>query len=205
MTALTDRPHDMVDHRPEAVMHPTTKVAGPEGHPFHPMLVTVPIGAWICSFVFDVGSYMSDDEVMFSRGAFWLICIGIVGAAVAAVFGMLDGRSIPKGTPAYHTATAHMALNTFALAIWVGNAILRAVSWDDVMRTEWWGITLTAIGLVIVAASGYLGGRLAYHYGVRVAEPERQAEGFADQPHREGLHLPHHDHTHDRPHDGTDA
>ncbi len=35
---------------------PATRVAGPYGHPFHPMLVTVPIGAWVCSVVFDIAT-----------------------------------------------------------------------------------------------------------------------------------------------------
>jgi uncharacterized membrane protein len=31
-------------------------LAGPYGHPLHPLLVTVPIGAWLASLVFDVAS-----------------------------------------------------------------------------------------------------------------------------------------------------
>ena len=27
--------------------HPGTTLAGPYGHPFHPILVTVPIGVWV--------------------------------------------------------------------------------------------------------------------------------------------------------------
>lgn len=34
---------------------------GPYGHPFHPILVTVPIGAWVCSLVLDVASRATDD------------------------------------------------------------------------------------------------------------------------------------------------
>ena len=35
----------------EAAKRPVTKLAGPYGHPFHPALVTVPIGAWVASLV----------------------------------------------------------------------------------------------------------------------------------------------------------
>lgn len=31
-------------------------LAGPYGHPFHPILVTVPIGAWVAGLVFDIAS-----------------------------------------------------------------------------------------------------------------------------------------------------
>jgi len=34
---------------PNLGKRPRTVLAGPYGHPFHPILVTVPIGAWIAS------------------------------------------------------------------------------------------------------------------------------------------------------------
>lgn len=37
--------------------HPVTVAAGPHGHPFHPVFVTIPIGAWAASLVFDVVSF----------------------------------------------------------------------------------------------------------------------------------------------------
>ncbi len=50
-------------------------LAGPYGHPFHPMLVTVPIGAWVASFVFDLASHVSSPAAL-ATGAFWLIGSG---------------------------------------------------------------------------------------------------------------------------------
>jgi uncharacterized membrane protein len=40
------------------------------------------------------------------------------------------------------------------------------------------GLVLSIVGLVLLSASGYLGGQLAYSYGVRVVDEETQAEGF---------------------------
>src|SRR3954449_5126358 len=90
-------------HRRDA-KHPTTVAAGPYGHPFHPILVTVPIGAWVAAFVFDIASRSANDAAVFTKGAFWLIGIGILGALVAAMFGFLDLLGIPTGTPAFKTA-----------------------------------------------------------------------------------------------------
>ncbi len=39
---------------------PVTVLAGPYGHPFHPILVTVPIGAWVASFVFEFISFATN-------------------------------------------------------------------------------------------------------------------------------------------------
>src|SRR3954471_15680216 len=91
--------------------HPVTALAGPYGHPFHPILVTVPIGAWVASLVFDVVSRTGDDGAVFTKGAWWLIAIGLVGALAAAMFGFLDLFAIPTGTRAFRIGLTHMAIN----------------------------------------------------------------------------------------------
>ena len=41
------------------------------------------------------------------------------------------------------------------------------------------GFVLSVIGVLVLGVSGYLGGRLAYRYGVRVADESTQvAEGY---------------------------
>ncbi|MGW2219244.1 DUF2231 domain-containing protein [Nonomuraea sp. NPDC001684] len=45
-------------------------------------------------------------------------------------------------------------------------------------------IVLSAVCLAVLAASGYLGGKLAFRYGVRVAGEDTQAEGFTTGPPR---------------------
>jgi hypothetical protein len=50
-----------VARRVEEAKEPATPAAGPYGHPFHPILVTVPIGAWIASVVFDLAGRASTD------------------------------------------------------------------------------------------------------------------------------------------------
>jgi uncharacterized membrane protein len=54
-------------------------LAGPYGHPLHPVLVTVPIGAWVASLVFDVASHLVADPEFLARGSLWLIGLGVVG------------------------------------------------------------------------------------------------------------------------------
>lgn len=151
-------------------------LAGPYGHPFHPMLVTVPIGAWVCSAVLDVASRLTDQSAALATGARWLIGIGVVSALVAAMIGFLDFFSIPPRTPAHRLAVAHLTLN---LAVTVAFAL------DLVWRLGAGG-TATAVGplalslvsLGVLGVSGALGGRLVFHYGVRVAAESVQAHGF---------------------------
>src|SRR3954447_284946 len=88
---------------------PISVVAGPYGHPFHPILVTVPIGAWICSLIFDIVTRVSDDgSTALVEGSYWLILIGLIGAVVAALFGLMDLLRIPRRTQAQKVALTHM-------------------------------------------------------------------------------------------------
>jgi uncharacterized membrane protein len=157
--------------------HPITRISGPYGHPFHPILVTVPIGAWVASIVFDILSRTADDGSAFARGAYWLIVIGIVGAAAAAVFGLLDLLGIPRDTPARRVGLAHMALNVVVLGAFVASFIWRADRGAELETTAGMFV-LSGVALAILGVSGWLGGKLAYHFGVRVAKEETQAEGF---------------------------
>ncbi|MEV4267766.1 DUF2231 domain-containing protein [Kribbella sp. NPDC049584] len=157
---------------------PRTVLAGPYGHPFHPILVTVPIGAWVASLVFDVVALaVESDEQTFAEGAYWLIAIGIIGAVVAAIFGLIDLLAIPRGTRAFRTGITHLILNLTAVALFVLNFAIRAA--QDHEEASVVGFVITLIALGVLGVSGWLGGKLAYHYGVRVADEHTQSEGFA--------------------------
>jgi uncharacterized membrane protein len=156
---------------------PKTILAGPYGHPFHPVMVTVPIGAWVASIVFDIIALVnSEDESVFAEGAYWLIGIGIVGAVLAAVFGLMDLLNIPRGTAAFRTGLTHMVLNlTIVILFAVDFAIRAGQGYEEASVV---GFVISLIALALLGVSGWLGGKLAYHYGVRVASEETQAEGF---------------------------
>ena len=155
---------------------PRTALSGPYGHPFHPVLVTVPIGAWVASVVFDIAAMASDEEEVFAEGAYWLIGIGIIGALAAAVFGLLDLLAIPRGTRAFRTGLTHMVLNLTVVALFVISFAIRNSGGYEESNTGGFVLSLVALGLL--GASGWLGGELAYRYGVRVADEQTQREGF---------------------------
>jgi len=161
----------------DAAKRPVTALAGPYGHPFHPALVTVPIGAWVAALVFDVASHWSDDPEVFARGSAWLIGVGLAGAVVAASFGLLDLLAIPPGTPAFRTALLHMGLNLTAVALYGISLAVRVGSVDEGDVTVP-GFALAVAALALVGGAGWLGGKLAYSYGVRVADEATQARGF---------------------------
>lgn len=158
----------------EQSKHPRTILAGPYGHPFHSILITIPIGAWIASFVFDIVALASDDPEPFAQGARLLILIGIIGAVVAALFGFLDYTQLQKGTKARRTATLHMVLNLSVVVVFLIGFIIRS-SADDVPVGAF---VLSIVALLALSLSGFLGGELAYRFGVRVADEQTQRAGF---------------------------
>jgi uncharacterized membrane protein len=156
--------------------HPVSVLAGPYGHPVHPILVTLPIGVWVASVLFDLIGYAADDPAPFTTGARWLIAIGLVGALVAAFFGVLDLLAIPRRTRAASVAITHLVLNVIVTIVFALSLGLRV---GESGSTDTPALLLSIAGLVLLAISGYLGGKLAYGYGVRVAAEADQAVGYA--------------------------
>ena len=163
----------------DAAKRPVSPIlTGPYGHPFHPLLVTVPIGAWVCALVFDISSHVVDEPGFLTQGAEWLIAIGVLGALAAAMVGFLDLMAIPTRTPAFGTGLAHMSLNLTVTAAYVANFLWRHGSYTDGDAVGAGPLTLAIVSLALLGVSGFLGGKLAYHYGVRVADERTQSEGF---------------------------
>lgn len=152
---------------------PLTPLAGPYGHPLHPLLVTVPIGAWVSSAAFDFIGAASEDEWAYAIGAKRLIDIGIVSASGAAVFGLMDFLQIPQGTKAWYTGLLHMGLNVGALGMFVLNSRSRGRhirGRDPGASVTAWQKAMSVSTCAALAASGWLGGMMTYRYGVRVAD-----------------------------------
>ncbi|MEX0153415.1 DUF2231 domain-containing protein [Microbacterium sp. LMI1-1-1.1] len=154
---------------------PRSIVAGPYGHPFHPVAVTIPIGAWSSSLVFDLLGLAVDDPRAFATGSRWLIAIGLGGAVGASVLGLLDFSRIPKGTPARRTGLAHLVLNVTAMVLFSLSLLLRL---SDRGRVPGAAFLLSVVASAGLSVSGWLGGKLAYRWGVRVADEHTQREGF---------------------------
>src|SRR5437870_2963168 len=167
---------------------PRSTMSGPYGHPFHPILVTIPIGAWVSSFVFDVASRAARhaDAAPWARGAYWLIAIGVLGALVAGAFGLVDLLGIPRGTAASRTGFLHLGLNLCVVALFVASFLVRLTGDSYDQATSIGLIVLSAIALAALVVSGWLGGKMAYGYGVRVADEQDQTAGYRPTAPRTG-------------------
>ncbi|KYF83979.1 hypothetical protein BE11_06960 [Sorangium cellulosum] len=137
------------------------------GHPLHPVLVTVPIGAWSCAVVLD---FAGIGRRKLHRGADATAAIGLAGAVAAAVAGLADW-STTLG-PAKRIGFVHGAMNMAIAGLYGASLASRAVGLRPL------GIALSTAGFGLAGASGWLGGELIYRYGVGVSNDacERRPE-----------------------------
>jgi uncharacterized membrane protein len=157
---------------------PVTILAGPYGHPLHPLLVTVPIGAWVASVVFDIASQIVDDPAALAQGAGWLVGLGILGALAAALVGFLDLLAIPTGTRAFRVALLHMSTNLVVVAVFAVSLVMRWPVSDATEAVTAGPMAVSTVGLVLLGVGGWLGGVLSFGYGVRVADERAQSRAF---------------------------
>lgn len=149
-------------------------LAGPEGHPFHPLVVPVPVGAFISSLIFDILTRTRTDGLPYLvDGAFWLIGVGLIGALLAAVFGALDFRTIPPRTAAFTTAIRHIALNAVIVILFAIGYALRSDDHVELDKTPWGQLALSAVAVALLIVSAFLGNSLVFRHGRRVAQREQ--------------------------------
>lgn len=173
----------MVHADPQFATHeaklPANPLAGPYGHPTHPMIVTVPIGTWGASLLFDMAARRRPrrDAEWLVKGSRKLIATGLVGAVGAAATGFLDWRQIPPRTKAKKLATVHWALNASAVLSYTANYLMRRPVDKSVPPPAY----LMSLGtMAALGVSGWIGGELVYRYGVRVADEPTQATGYGE-------------------------
>ena len=77
----------------------------------HPIFATLPIGAFVSSLIFDILTRTRAHGLAWLvDGAYWLIGIGLVGGLLAAAFGLVDFRAIPRRTMVADYGAAGLSL-----------------------------------------------------------------------------------------------
>ena len=153
-------------------------VSGPAGHPWHPFLVPLPIGAFVSSLIFDILTWTRPGELPWLvDGAWWLIGVGLIGAGLAAVFGLVDLLQIPRGTRPWRVALAHAALNVGVAVLFLIGYAWRAGDHTALDKTGSGQLALSCIAVGILVVAVFLGQTLTYRFGMRV-----DRRGTGEQP-----------------------
>lgn len=131
------------------------------GHPLHPVITDVPIGAWTTAQVLDLASAARGDDAGLDAASDLALGLGIVAAVGAAVTGFTDWSEI-GGAPR-RLGLVHGLINTVGLACNLGSLALRLRGGDRGLARG-----LSATGYVIAGVAAYIGGDLVYKVGQSV-------------------------------------
>ena len=144
-------------------------------HPMHPMLVLIPTGSWIASFVLDI-VFISTDNTFWFVAAMWVMSLGIASAIIAALAGIYDLFTLPITEQPRKMGIEHMILNVIIVVLYLINvfairlpAMTSLTSARSVSTSmAGWGFGLNLVAVLLLFVSGWLGGELIYKFGVAV-------------------------------------
>jgi nitrite reductase/ring-hydroxylating ferredoxin subunit/uncharacterized membrane protein len=123
------------------------------GHPLHPALVAVPIGAWTCTAILD-GVESATGRREAGAGADATLGIGLVGAGLSALAGFTDWQHTDG--KARRVGVVHALLNTAATGLYVASWLARRRGDRSAGRG------LASAAFAVANASAWLGGHLVY-------------------------------------------
>lgn len=143
------------------------------GHPIHQMLVDFPIGA----FAFSVASdtlHTVVEKRRFADAASQALSFGLLSAAVAIPFGLVDYLAIGEKTRARRVGLWHAVGNAAVLGLFGASRWLR--SGGEAPATAKW---LSGTGFMLLGATAWAGGELVNRHAVGVhADAREDAPGL---------------------------
>jgi uncharacterized membrane protein len=138
------------------------------GHPIHPMLIPFPIGLLVFSLIADFIYLWRGNPVWENYVAFDTLLAGIIGAAAAAIPGVIDWLTLTDRATV-KIANWHARVNVITLVIFIASFYLRTTSgaaWIPNMTRL--PLFLSIVGVIGLAIAGWLGGEMVFRHGVAV-------------------------------------
>ena len=125
------------------------------GHPLHPAVTDVPIGAWTATTVLDALGH--------EKAADASLKLGVLGAAGSAVTGVAQWYDLQEMKEPRRLGALHASLNTAALGLYLTSWMLR----NNGNRRG--GVATALAGYSIAGVSAWIGGDLSYRLGIGVS------------------------------------
>ncbi len=135
------------------------------GHPLHPVLTDVPLGALTAAAVLD-GLEGATGHSGYATGADAAVTLGLTGALGAAAAGLTDYQHMEKGAPR-RLGLVHGVLNVASIGLYAASWVARRRGQRSAGRQ------LGLAGYAVMLGSAYLGGQMVYDHKVGV---KREAE-----------------------------
>jgi nitrite reductase/ring-hydroxylating ferredoxin subunit/uncharacterized membrane protein len=124
------------------------------GHPLHPVMTDIPVGAWTLAMVLDAFEAMSARKEL-RAGADFAVGVGLLGAVASAVTGITDWSETDYR--AKKVGFVHAAMNIAATSLYTASWIMRGRR-----TTRRSGVALSMLGYIVAGGGAYLGGHLVF-------------------------------------------
>lgn len=144
------------------------------GHPLHPALVHVPVGAWVMAGGVDLALWMGLAGEWARPLALWCVGAGLAGAVVAVPPGVADWSLIKQEKPAWKMTLYHLGLNLLAAIVWAVNFGLRFEPRDELTSVSGAVLVTSFIGVVLLLGGAYLGKLIVFTQGIGVARASKK-------------------------------
>ena len=134
------------------------------GVPIHALLAPLPIACFVLTLLSDL-AYWKTASMQYANMSAWLLTVGLVVALFAVIAGLVDFLGEPRirRLPAVYV---HAIGNAVALLLATANAFVHSRdAYTSVVPT---GLALSALTVVILVVTGWLGWRLVYRHRVGV-------------------------------------
>src|SRR5947207_14750931 len=139
------------------------------GHPIHPMLIPFPIGLLVFSLIADLIYLWRGNPVWENYIAFYTLLGGIIGAAAAAIPGLIDWATLTDRA-AVKVANWHARVNIVGLLIFIASFYLRTTRGASmIVSLPMLPIILSIVGDLGLGVAGWLGGELVFKHRVAVS------------------------------------
>jgi uncharacterized membrane protein len=143
--------------------HATAQIAG---HPVHPMVIAFPIACFVLTLVSDLAFYRTSNE-FWAKSSLWLLGIGLITAALAAVTGLIDISGDDR-IRKLSDARLHAAGNAVAMLIALYSWYERYQHGSSAILPT--GVVLSAVVVFVLVFTGWKGGEMVFRHRVGVAD-----------------------------------
>ncbi|WP_069803500.1 Rieske 2Fe-2S domain-containing protein [Thermogemmatispora onikobensis] len=148
------------------------------GHPLHPAITDIPIGAWTLTAILDIIWLVAPTSNSWAaRGALVGSIVGLIAALGALFTGLADWSDTygAERTVGFY----HGLLNTAAFLLYLVSFILRLLS---PLNESTAAAVLSFIGFVAILVAGYLGGDMVFVKGTNVNHTAWEPAGEDFEP-----------------------
>ena len=136
------------------------------GHPLHAMTVAFPVARTFCAFGADLLYWWSGQE-RWAWAALWATGTAFLFGLLAGASGTMELLMVP-GIRIRAAAWTHFVIAVMLLSLLGLNWGWRLTGYEAAILP--WGLLMSGFAVIVVAATGWHGGKLVFDYGLGVSK-----------------------------------